>query len=114
MRRNPVTVDGLPGRHDGMEVHVLRRFEEGSAASELVLGYVSTDSYKFGEYTGSMRKGIPIATPTALPGTDDILECDAIESAWDSALAGWEGGKHALQGEPSSYDELPSLFIWKM
>ena len=86
-------------------------FEEGfSGTVDLGLGYVSTDSYKFGEYTGLTDEGLYLIGDADLRyrGADaSYLNVDVSRLGLDSRSLGVEGGKQGKYKLTFEYDELP-------
>jgi MtrB/PioB family decaheme-associated outer membrane protein len=86
-------------------------FEEGTSGYvELGAGYVSTDSYKFGEYTGLYQQGGYLIADAELRarGADAAYwNVDASNLGLDSRSLGVEGGKQGKYKLIFKYDELP-------
>jgi len=86
-------------------------FEEGfSGTVDLGLGYVSEDSYKFGEYTGLNEEGLFLIGDAELRqrGADaNYFNVDVTRLGLDSRSIGVEGGKQGSYKLTVEYDELP-------
>jgi len=108
---NPGAADGLPPVDTTEWKCTYCVVEEGySGPVELGLGYVSTDSYKFGEYTGLNKKGAYLIGDAQLRfrGADAYYwNVDASNLGLDSRSLAVEGGKQGTYKLILKYDELP-------
>ena len=86
-------------------------FEEGfSGTVDVGFGYVSEDSFKFGEYNGLYQKGGYLIGDAALRarGEDaNYWNVDASNLGLDTRSLGVEGGKQGTYKVIFKYDELP-------
>lgn len=86
-------------------------FEKGLTGTvDLGIGYVSEDSFKFGEYTGLYEKGAFFIGDAALSSRGEnanYLNVDASNLGLDSRSLGIEGGKQGTYKLILKYDELP-------
>lgn len=86
-------------------------FEQGLTGTvDLGIGYVSDDSFKFGEYTGMYEKGAYFIGDAALSSRSEnanYLNVDASNLGLDSRSLGVEGGKQGTYKFILKYDELP-------
>ncbi|KPJ89166.1 MAG: hypothetical protein AMJ53_16000 [Gammaproteobacteria bacterium SG8_11] len=76
------------------------------------LGYVTNDSYKFGDYTGLNEKGAYILADADASGRYEngtYFDLDARNLGLDSRFIGIEGGKQGRAQFDISYDQLPKL-----
>jgi MtrB/PioB family decaheme-associated outer membrane protein len=86
-------------------------FEKGfSGTVDLGFGYVSDDSFKFGEYNGLYQKGGYFIGDAALSARGEdahYWNVDASNLGLDSRSLGVEGGKQGTYKVILKYDELP-------
>lgn len=76
------------------------------------LGYVTNDSYKFGDYTGLNEKGVYILADADASGRYEkgaYFDLHATNLGLDSRFIGIEGGKQGRAQFEISYDQLPKL-----
>ncbi len=76
------------------------------------LGYVTNDSYKFGDYTGLNEKGAYILADANVSGRNEkgaYYNLNATNLGLDSRFIGVEGGWQGLAQFDISYDQLPKL-----
>jgi MtrB/PioB family decaheme-associated outer membrane protein len=76
------------------------------------LGYVTNDSYKFGDYTGLNEKGVYILADADASGRYEngtYFDLNARNLGLDSRFIGVEGGKQGRAQFDISYDQLPKL-----
>jgi len=87
------------------------KFEEGTSGYvELGASYVSTDSYRFGQYTGLNQEGgylIADAELRARGADASYWNVEAYNLGLDSRSLGVEGGKQGTYKLTFRYDELP-------
>jgi MtrB/PioB family decaheme-associated outer membrane protein len=76
------------------------------------LGYVTNDSYKFGDYTGLNEKGAYILADANVSGRNEkgaYYDLNATNLGLDSRFIGVEGGWQGRAQFDISYDQLPKL-----
>lgn len=92
----------------------IRRLIKPHSQVELGLGYVSKDSYKYGDYRGLQREGVHVIGNVDLNrrSEDDTryFELNARDLGLDSRNLRVEGGESGNYGLRFEYDQLPKLF----
>ncbi|MGD8592755.1 MAG: MtrB/PioB family decaheme-associated outer membrane protein [Gammaproteobacteria bacterium] len=76
------------------------------------LGYVTNDSYKFGDYTGLNEKGVYVLADADASGRNEkgaYFDLQARNLGLDSRSIEVEGGKQGRAQFDISYDQLPKL-----
>lgn len=115
-----VSAEDYPGAIDKSSVDTsqwlckLCPYEKGvSGTVDLGIGYVSADSFKFGEYTGlKERGGFPVANAvTRFRGEEAAYwNLDASNLGLDSRSLNAEGGKYGKYKVFLKYEELPRYY----
>lgn len=92
----------------------MRRLIRPDSTVELGVGYVSDDSYKFGDYRGLQREGAHLIGNLELNRRSEdnthYFRLDARNLGLDSRSVNMQGGEAGNYGLRLEYDQIPKLF----